>query len=344
MKNSAFYMFSAVLAVTLLFSSCKKDKEVARDLPDSEKPTANFTFKQVSADDPFTFKFENTSSNYKELRWEFGDDSTSTEISPIHTFAIASEYRILVIATNDQGYWAQKEVKIKLNPDSVLSFGSTKGEDGTLTLALNSTTKAASVSWYKGIGTAAKLVEKAPTTTIRVLPETYDTYSVRIVTPNGSKAELSRQVGAAGVLKDVTANGIFSVLRDNSNGITSGEGSLKLVDNDPKTKFVMFDYIGEFWAQLDFKDKPVILGAYSLTSGNDAPERDPKNFTLEGSNDLLSWTVVDRHVGETFLTRGLTKTYVFENSKAFRYYRLNIPVINGAGLIQLAEWRTYVTQ
>ncbi|PTS95479.1 hypothetical protein DBR11_21275 [Pedobacter sp. HMWF019] len=342
MNNRISYIFATLF---ILFAvSCKKNKEQPVEVPESQKPTASFNYKQVSVDDPFTFKFENLSKDFKEVRWEFGDDSTTTEVSPVHTFINTGEYRIKMVSKNDQGYWAQREVKIKLNPDSILSYTSANGADGKITLSLNPPVKAETVSWYKLIGTKLTLVETAPTTKIAVAAGTYDTYEVRITTPKGSKAEVTRLVGSAGVLNDITGNAVFSVSRDNDNGATSNEGSLKLIDKDTRTKFLQFNYKGDLWAQLDYKNNPVVLGAYSLTSGDDAIERDPKNFNLQGSNDLTSWTVVDQRTNEAFATRGLTKMYIFDNSTPYRYYRLNIPVNNGAGLIQIAEWRVFVMQ
>jgi PKD repeat protein len=330
MINKTNYTLIVLFAVSLCVSSCKKDASVIPDAPESPKPTADFTYSPAGADDPFTFKFDNKSTNFKEVRWEFGDDSTTTELSPNHTFIAVGDYRIRVISTNEDGYWAQKETTIKLRADSILNFNSIANAGGKITLALSTKAKFVGAAWYKGSGSTAKLISKGETTTIDVAPGSYDVYSLRITTPKGSIAEINRQVGSEGVLRDVTGNGIFSVSRDNDSGPASDEGSLKLVDNNTASKFVQFNYTGDLWAQLDFQAHPVALGAYSLTSGNDAPERDPKNFTLEGS--------------KMFAQRALTKTYLFHNTVAFRYYRLNIPVDNGAGLIQIAEWRTMVAQ
>ncbi|HWW41023.1 PKD domain-containing protein [Pedobacter sp.] len=341
--NNRIYNILAILLI-LFAVSCKKNKEQPVEVPESPKPTASFNYKQVSADDPFTFKFENLSKDFKEIRWEFGDDSTTAEVSPMHTFINTGEYRVRMMSKNDQGYWAQREVKIKLKPDDILSYTSSNGADGKITLSLNAPVKAQTVSWYKLEGNVLKLVETAATTKISVAAGTYDTYTVKITTPKGSTAEVTRLVGSAGVLNDVTGNAVFSVSRDNDGGPTAKEGSLKLIDKDTRTKFLQFDYKGDLWAQLDYLDKPVVLGAYSLTSGDDAIERDPKNFSLEGSNDLTSWAKVDQRTNEAFPTRGLTKMYLFNNSTPYRYYRLNIPVNNGAGLIQIAEWRVFVMQ
>src|SRR5688572_22370499 len=45
---------------------------------------------------------------------------------------------------------------------------------------------------------------------------------------------------------------------------------------------------------------PVMVRSYSLTSGNDAPGRDPRDFFIEGSDDGSVWTVVDTVTGHAF--------------------------------------------
>jgi len=341
--NTRSYI-NLIILTAAFFLSCKKDKEVIAEVPDSPKPTAGFTYKMVSTDDPFTFKFENLSTNFKEVRWEFGDDSTTTEGSPVHTFINTGDYRVRVISKNDQGYWAQRETTIKLRPDSIFSIGSKINTDGTITLGLTSPVKTRQISWFKITQGLATLVKIAETVTVTVPAGTFDTYVALISTPKGSQAQLTRQVGTTGVLKDVTAEGIFAVSRDNDSGPSAQEGSLKLIDNNTRTKFVQFNFKEDLWARLDFGQNPVVAGAYSITSGDDAPERDPKNFTLEGSDDLFAWQVLDQHIGESFSTRGLTKTYIFSNTRAFRFYRLNVSATTGAGLIQMAEWRLLVMQ
>ena len=344
MKKRWYYTILAGLIISSFLHACKKDDNAAPTEVESPKPTANFEYALVDDKDPFTFKFDNLATNFKEVRWEFGDDSTTTEESPVHTFINTGTYQVRLVAKNEQGYWAQKEVKIRLTGDDVFSFSSTPAANGALTLLLSSPVTTSSITWYKGTGTTATLINSGPTATITVPPGTYENYSVRITTPKGSKAELIRMVGGGGVFRDITGLGVFTVSRDNDSGRESGEGSLKLIDNNLASKFLQFNYNGDFWTQLDYKDQPAIIGAYSLTSGNDAPERDPKNFKLEGSNDLSNWTTVDERVDEKFSGRGFTKTYLVDNKQAFRYYRLNVTEINGAGLIQIAEWRVLAIQ
>ena len=120
------------------------------------------------------------------------------------------------------------------------------------------------------------------------------------------------------------------------------EGSDRVVDGNTGTKW--FSGGGSFsgWLQIDLgAGNAQTVVRYDITSANDAPNRDPKDWQVQGSNDGTNWTTLDTRTGETFATRFLTKQYTFTNTTAYRYYKLNI-VSNFSGNtadgIQLAEW------
>ncbi|MBB6270137.1 hypothetical protein HDF26_000564 [Pedobacter cryoconitis] len=129
----------------------------------------------------------------------------------------------------------------------------------------------------------------------------------------------------------------LTVSADNVGGPNAAEGSLKLVDNDVNTKFFTANYSTGFWAQLTYPSA-VILKGYSLTSGNDAADRDPKSWKLSGSNDGNTYTQLDIRSGETFSGRIQTKNYIFSNTTAYKYYRLFITANNGSPDLQISEW------
>ncbi|MEV0610360.1 ThuA domain-containing protein [Polymorphospora rubra] len=83
--------------------------------------------------------------------------------------------------------------------------------------------------------------------------------------------------------------------------------------------------------------EPTVISRYALTSANDSPGRDPRNWTLRGSNDGQTWTDLDSRSGETFPSRFLTRQFSFTNTTAYQYYRLDITANSGEPLIQLAE-------
>ncbi|HEY6081851.1 MAG TPA: discoidin domain-containing protein [Chitinophagaceae bacterium] len=138
---------------------------------------------------------------------------------------------------------------------------------------------------------------------------------------------------------DITNKGsIFSVQYENTNPNDQGENSSHLIDNNIYSKFLIFNFTAPAWMQLQYAT-PQYSGAYTITSANDAPGRDPKSWQILGSNDGINWTVLDQQMNQSFANRYQTNKYVFPNTTAYSYYRLNILANNGDGLFQCAEWR-----
>lgn len=138
--------------------------------------------------------------------------------------------------------------------------------------------------------------------------------------------------------EDVTGQASLFVSIENRDGRTGGEGSLKVIDNKTDTKFLIFDYDPTFYIQLKFL-KPQHVTSYTLTSANDAPERDPKSWVISASEDGKTWVDLDTRTDESFASRGETKNYEFTNPKSYNYYKISITANGGASLFQLAEWR-----
>ncbi|MEV5693363.1 ThuA domain-containing protein [Micromonospora globbae] len=112
------------------------------------------------------------------------------------------------------------------------------------------------------------------------------------------------------------------------------ETAAKAIDGSTGTKWLTFNPTGWLAVQLA---KPVVVSRYALTSANDFPGRDPKNWTLQGSEDGNTWTDLDTRTNETFPQRFQTKQYSFTNTKAYQHYRLNVTANSGEPLVQLAE-------
>lgn len=81
----------------------------------------------------------------------------------------------------------------------------------------------------------------------------------------------------------------------------------------------------------------VVETQYKITRRDDLPNRNPKTWTFEGSNDGSTWTVLDTQTNITWPTSGETKTFTFANSTAYSYYRLNISANNGDTYLSVAE-------
>lgn len=63
----------------------------------------SFTPDTLQGFTPLTVNFNNTTSGAQTYLWEFGDDSTSTDQNPTHTYTEAGSYTVLLTATNILG-------------------------------------------------------------------------------------------------------------------------------------------------------------------------------------------------------------------------------------------------
>lgn len=118
------------------------------------------------------------------------------------------------------------------------------------------------------------------------------------------------------------------------------EGAAKAFDGSPTTKWYNNNRRGPWWIQYQFPSgEPQAVEQYRITSANDAPERDPKDWELQGSNDGRTWVTLDARVGEVFSERFQSKTYWLRNKEKFQSYRLWITKQAGAAdnNMQLAE-------
>lgn len=134
----------------------------------------------------------------------------------------------------------------------------------------------------------------------------------------------------------VTVGGTFSVSRENSGGENAVEASKYVFDGNPETKFLLGDFSSE-WMQVEL-NQATAANAYTLTSANDNPDRDPKDWTLQGSHDGEEWTTLDSKSGEEFTSRFQQRVFWINNTTAYTFYRLNIQGLRSGNSFQLADW------
>ncbi|MBL8159269.1 discoidin domain-containing protein [Candidatus Saccharibacteria bacterium] len=114
------------------------------------------------------------------------------------------------------------------------------------------------------------------------------------------------------------------------------EDGPKAFDNNVNTKWLAFSTTMSTTFSSAEVTAPV---SYSLTSANDSPGRDPRSWTLQASNDRVSWTTLDTRTNETFSGRYETKNYTFSNTRRYKHFRLNVTQNNGEAMSQVAEIR-----
>ncbi len=115
------------------------------------------------------------------------------------------------------------------------------------------------------------------------------------------------------------------------------EGYNRVIDRDRNTKFLEDPFRGG-WLKFEF-NSPVIAGSYTLVSANDAEDRDPASWSLDGSNDNRVWTTLDTRNEEVFRERFMERVFYFNNRTPYRYYRITFNSMRfGGSAFQLAEW------
>jgi hypothetical protein len=127
--------------------------------------------------------------------------------------------------------------------------------------------------------------------------------------------------------------------------IADYEGREKAFDNDVNTKWL--DQSAQSWIQYTFAGSAkYAVSKYSITSANDVPERDPRDWKLYGSNVANpvfpgDFTEVDSRTNVTFDNFKQKKEFTTSSSStAYRTYRLTITANRGNGtpaIIQLSE-------
>ena len=111
----------------------------------------------------------------------------------------------------------------------------------------------------------------------------------------------------------------------------------KSVDGDLKTKWCYVHHGRPMQWQVQLA-APQGVSAYSFTSANDVPKRDPKEWKWQGSSDGVNWTLLDHRKNQLpFPTRLSKRSYTFENTKSYTFYRLTLLANQGDGHYQFAE-------
>ena len=136
---------------------------------------------------------------------------------------------------------------------------------------------------------------------------------------------------------DVTAPG--DVIVPTSYNSPAGEGVENAIDGLSATKYLNFDKLNAGFTVTPAAGQSVVDGL-RLTSANDADERDPASYLLEGSSDGSNFVEISRGTIPGFTSRFQTVEVRFTNTTAYRHYRLTFPGIKNAAssvAMQIAE-------
>ncbi len=132
-----------------------------------------------------------------------------------------------------------------------------------------------------------------------------------------------------------------------SNNSPAGEGAANAFDNNPNTKYLNFDKQN---AGVTVKlNTGRVVNGFTITTANDFPGRDPTSYKLYGSNDGVTWVLIQEGSlslsDNRFTTSGMIN---ITNSAAYAYYYIMFPTTKagtGCGLncdsMQIAEITYY---
>jgi PKD repeat protein len=101
-------LFSCIVLLSFA-QSCKKKSP-------SVLPVASFTTNSTFSRAPTLVEFTNTSKNAISYKWEFGDGTTSMEISPKHVYTAGGTYNVKLTASDIESKSNQSIARLDISP------------------------------------------------------------------------------------------------------------------------------------------------------------------------------------------------------------------------------------
>ena len=185
MKKILIFLLANFLFFTNLFAR-----------PAADPPIASFTADDTSGTVPLTVQFtDSTSNNPTSWSWDFGDDSTSIEQNPTHTYESAGTYTVSLIATNSAGADTITKTDYITVAPVITPVASFTADDtsGTvpLTVQFTDSTSNNPTSWSWDFGDDSTSIEQNPTHTY----ESAGTYTVSLIATNSAGADTITKTG-----------------------------------------------------------------------------------------------------------------------------------------------------
>jgi PKD repeat protein len=91
-----------MLVLGLAAAGCSDSNEPDPD-PDNDAPTANFTYACTDLACTFTNLSSDSDGTVTSSAWEFGDDGSSANNNPSHTYASADDFQVTLTVTDNDG-------------------------------------------------------------------------------------------------------------------------------------------------------------------------------------------------------------------------------------------------
>ena len=135
---------------------------------------------------------------------------------------------------------------------------------------------------------------------------------------------------------------VISNIYPTSNNSPSNEGAANAFDGNPNTKYLNFDKQN---AGVTVKlSQGRVVQKFTITTANDAVERDPASYKLYGSNDGVNWVLLSEGPLSLSDSRfAVSGEIAVANTNAYIYYFIKFPSIkdNSGNSVQVSEVTYY---
>lgn len=116
-----------------------------------------------------------------------------------------------------------------------------------------------------------------------------------------------------------------------------------IIDGNVATKFLDFNSNDGMGFTVNLGGTPHVASSLMVTTANDMPGRDPKNFEVFGSNDGSNFTSIGSGVIDCNSSRFYPRLFCFTNTTAYSYYRINFTNTCSENWFQLSEVQLYTS-
>jgi hypothetical protein len=143
-------------------------------------------------------------------------------------------------------------------------------------------------------------------------------------------------------IKTTSSPVVINNIYPTSNNSPSNEGAANAFDGNPNTKYLNFDKQN---AGVTVKlNQGRVVKKFTITTANDAVERDPASYKLYGSNDGVNWVLLSE--GPLSLSDNrftVSGEITVANTNAYIYYFIKFPSIknNSGNSVQVSEVTYY---
>lgn len=129
----------------------------------------------------------------------------------------------------------------------------------------------------------------------------------------------------------MTSNTTPSGVASASSEFHAGTSAYKALDDDSTNTYWLGSNGGVDWLKYDFGSGNLKkIAKYTLRMNTiPEPNRAPKNWTFEGSNNDSDWDILDTQTNQINWGSGERRDFIFANVTFYRYYRLNVTANNG---------------